>query len=168
MPQSRCVICNARFLGYGARGVCQSCQARYPVFIPRAQLSRDSVTPGYVIRSDGLLRYDRSASAQMQGDAPRMMDTQPIDKLFPTEPLKKKTAQQKLNSVHEDMADTLLKLGGIPESIKRDAAHIFGKIVRKREPNITQDQVRALAGFYLEGAHNEKEAGQRKLVTRTA
>ena len=163
---TRCVMCSTAFPGYGARGVCPSCQKRYRAFVPKKQMGPDTVTPGYVSRSTGMIRYDRSDTARMQGDAPPFRlryDPKQVFGKIPRNP--KRTPQQRIDSLHQRIAETIARFGTIPDSILRDVQR--EQIAQGKAP-MTGEQLRQLAGFYLSRSENEEEGRQRKLIVRTA
>ena len=165
MAQGRLRFCPRCDMGQQHEGICPSCQSRYPAFVPKDQLRRDRVTPGYILRSTGMVRYDQSDIAKLKWDAKPLYQgfSNEVFGRIPHNP--KRTEQQRVDSLHRRIADTIARFGTIPASILRDVQR--EQIAQGKAP-MTGEQLRQLAGFYLTRAHNEEEAKQRKLIVRTA
>lgn len=146
--KTRCVMCNAGFEGYGSRGVCTRCQAKYPVFVPKEQLSQENYALGnlgYRFRANGAVRYDHSDAAVQHGDAPAKGHRALHDPWADVPRIQKRTMQDRLDSFHKRLAQTFLT-GELPDSMIGEVQR--AQIASGKAP-MSSDQLRQLAGYML-------------------
>ena len=129
----------------------------------------DFVMPGHVMRiENGLTSFvpDHKAVAPWSGEG-RALNTyytseQTVDEMFPTEPIKKRTPQQRLDSLTERIAQT--GLVGLSEEKIQD---LVGRSWKRGQP-LTADQVRDAAASLLRDAENRFETSERRKIVRTS
>ena len=129
--------------------------------------------PGFVIRAneDGTMQFVKAedASALHEWKSPRgYEDTRPMDEVFPKEPIKKRTPQQRVESLVNRWIDDCKRAGGIPGVSEEQVSAVLGEHWKLSPSGITVEDVRKLAVAMLKRAENKYEASEQKKVVRTA
>ena len=132
----------------------------------------DFVMPGHVMRidPDGYTSFvpDRKAAMPWSGKgkaqtAYRSKET--VQEIFPTEPIKKRTPQQRVDSMQKHMQEDAMK--GFPGLPEEKVQEVVRRSWQRGEPVAAED-VRAFATALMQEAENKFEAAESKKVVRTA
>jgi hypothetical protein len=121
---------------------------------------------GYVARSDGAHHWTQSAIFDGDPNTPETFNTSiPVAGVDwgEIEPRVKRTPQQRVDSLQQKIADDIMRLGYIPDSVLQEVqAEQFlrnGKIP-------SMEDLRALAAMFLRRADQNWDESQSRTVTR--
>lgn len=137
-----------------------------PAFIPKEELDPHKEYRGYVARPNGLVRKDRETftGSSLNGTGPRLKKVEvPLPNRWGVDPVKRRTPQERLNSVAMRIVAQLQTSGGVlPESVFQEVQEFAWA---EGHP-ISMEQVKALARAYLERGEKLNEEAQQGKVTR--
>jgi len=133
----------------------------------------DLIIPGHVMRidADGMFTIVPEVQGAGAFGRGRALQTayrskETIREIFPVEPIKRRTPQQRLDSLHASWAPEATA-GGFPGLSEEQVRELVGRAWKRGEP-VSSDDVRALAASMLEQAETKREASERKKVVRTS
>jgi hypothetical protein len=135
-----------------------------------AQAFPELTIPGHVLRKDAdgmyvIVPEAKAAGAFGRGKA---LDTayrskQSVEELFPTEPIRKRTPQERIASLADSLAEDMMAGRLTREHLGEIAAQSW----RRGEP-VSGDAVQAVAAAALQMAENKFEDAEHKKVVRTS
>lgn len=135
--------------------------------------------PGFVLRidADGMSSFVPWHQAAGGGalDPNRPEEDLPMRALratwdedpFPVDPIRKRTPQQRTESMMDNLVADWKRTGTIPGLSDEKVKELVGRSWKQGRP-LTAAQVRAAAAALLQEAENRYEAAERKKVVRTA
>lgn len=154
-----------------------------PVFIPAAEVKPGVSYRGYVATADGLVRKDQAMFTGFAHDRTGQFK-QPVDASFgdwDVEPNRKRTPQERTESLAGRIWKQNTDGGGLTESIGKDAQTIINKVGRegvseevirdlqalsfKAGSLRTYEECRALAALYLKQAQADWDESNRRRTT---
>jgi hypothetical protein len=115
---------------------------------------------GYVWRQelDGTMQLIHWTKGHMDNEvkAPRgYVDTRPIEEIFPTEPIAKRTPQERKDSLISRWWAECKKAGTVPGMTSEQLTEMFGREFEVGVTEITYADIERMAGAMLQQAENQ-------------
>lgn len=128
----------------------------------------DFVMPGHVMRiENGLTSFVPDHQAAHAHGNGRALNTyyeseQSVAEMFPVDPIKKRTPQERLDSLTKRIVES-----GLVGLSEEKVQELVGRSWRRGKPLAAED-IRTAAATLLQGAESSYEASERRKVVRTA
>lgn len=133
----------------------------------------DWAAKGYVWEQDldGTLRLTHWSKSILDNEVkhPRAyVDERPFEDVFPTEPIRRRTPQERKASLISRWWESCKRAGTVPGMTDEQLTHLFGREWVTGKSEITYADIERMAATMLADAENKYEASERKKVVRTA
>jgi hypothetical protein len=121
---------------------------------------RDWAAKGYVWRQelDGTLKLVHWSKSHMDNEVknPRgYADTRTMEEIFPTEPIKKRTPQERKDSLINRWWESCKKAGTVPGLSDEQLTNLFGREWKTGVSEITYADIERMASAMLQEAENK-------------
>lgn len=133
----------------------------------------DWAAKGYVWRQelDGTLKLVHWSKAHMDNEVrnPKFyVDKRDVREIFPTDPIQKRTPQQRLQSLVDKWWEDCRRHGTVPGLTSEEMTDLTGRSFTVGEDRVTYEDVKAIAAKMLNQAFAKQEAQEAKKVVRTS